>query len=680
MGYSNSSLHNLTRRKKMNKIARSFLAAIGASIIVICVTLAFSKALEEKGRIHASVVDALTGRQLAHASVQIVETKQSAFTNDSGFVTINRVATGSYTVVARSAGYTHQSINNVQIQSGKTTELTFRLNSGNDTTDVVALTPGIIADANNSGYTIHGSRGAGSAERLSGIETSKSFGNSSMSKFALSEIQVAAGDYYAPAQMPRDFNTAEYKSIVENEYKDVRHDPLSTFSIDVDGASYSNLRHFITSGQIPPKDAVRIEEMVNYFKYSYPQPKDQHPFSITTELTECPWNKEHKLALIGLQGKEIPKDEAPAANLTFLIDVSGSMDSPERLPLIQRAFRLLVNELRPQDKVALVAYAGTPGLVLPPTPGSRKDMILEALDRLEAGGSTAGGAGIQLAYKVAEENFDKEKNNRVILATDGDFNVGISSTSELVSYIEKKRETGIYLTTIGVGTDNYKDARMKELADKGNGNYYYIDNILEAKKVFVTQMGGTLNTIAKDVKIQIEFNPAQVKGYRLIGYESRILAKEDFNNDKKDAGELGSGHTVTALYEIIPPGASGDELHTVDSLKYQTNTNPRTDYAAGEVMTVKFRYKKPSDSTSILIEHPVTQSASHFENASNNFRFAASVAEFGMLVRDSKFKGASKLNDALALARSAKGEDFEGYRAEFIKLIEAYQLMDKASR
>lgn len=681
----------------MNKIAHGFLAAIGASIIVLCITLAFSKALEAPGKIHATVVDAATGKQLIKATVLIAETKQGALTKETGEATITNVAPGNYTVIAKYAGYRSDTAKNVMVESAKAAELTFRMSPGKDPENsitvgdstnmnqVVALTPGIVRDASNGGYSIHGNKGTSNSERINNTGTGGVLAPSTVGG-AYAKKSAGFGSFETdsynapPPPMPGEFNTAEYKKIDENEYKDVRHDPLSTFSIDVDGASYSNVRRFITTGQVPPKDAVRIEEMVNYFKYNYPQPKNGDPFSITTELTECPWNKEHKLALIGLQGKEIPKDEAPPANLTFLIDVSGSMMPQERLPLIKRAFRLLVNELRAQDKVALVTYAGTPGLALPPTSGEHKDLILEALARLESGGSTAGGAGLELAYKIAEENFDKEKNNRVILATDGDFNVGISSTSELIRFIEKKRETGIYLTTIGVGDDNYKDARMKELADKGNGNYYYIDNIMEAKKVFVTQMGGTLNAIAKDVKIQIEFNPAQVKGYRLIGYESRILAKEDFNNDKKDAGELGSGHTVTALYEIIPPGASGDQLHSVDSLKYQKAVTPRTDYAADEVMTVKFRYKKPSEDKSILIEHPVKQTASRFEEATNNLRFAASVAEFGMVLRDSKFKGAAKLADALALARSAKGDDSEGYRAEFIKLIETYQVLDKAEK
>jgi Ca-activated chloride channel family protein len=665
----------------MNKLTHGFLAALGASIIVLCITLAFSKSQGEKGKIEATILDAKTGAPLWRASFQILETKQGAYSNDKGIATIINILPGTYTLVAKNAGYSPQTLKDIKVESGKTTKVSFSLNIGNYDTvvtvrksnadNIAPLSAGILADAEKGGYSIHGSRGNGNSEELS---------SKGISRFAFSEI-----DMYAPPPVYGEFNTAEYKKIDENEFKETRHDPLSTFSIDVDGASYSNVRHFITSGQTPPKDAVRIEEMVNYFRYNYPQPKNENPFSITTELGDCPWNKAHQLVLIGLQGKEIPKADAPPANLTFLLDVSGSMNPEERLPLLKRAFRLLVSELRPQDKVAIVVYAGSAGEVLPPTSGDKKDVILASLDRLEAGGSTAGGAGIELAYKVAQENFVKEKNNRVILATDGDFNVGISSTSELVRYIEEKRSTGIYLTTIGVGTNNYKDSRMKELADKGNGNYYYIDNILEAKKVFVTQMGGTLNAIAKDVKIQIEFNPNYIKGYRLIGYESRMLAKEDFNNDKKDAGELGAGHTVTALYEIIPPNARGDELHSVDSLRYQHVSIPTANFGGYEMMMVKFRYKKPSDSISLLISEPLL-SPDHpsgepkFHLASENISWASAVAEFGMLLRDSKFKGLATISDVLDRARSAKGIDNEGYRAEFIKMIEMYQLMNKADK
>jgi Ca-activated chloride channel family protein len=674
----------------MNKIAHSVLAAIGASVLILGIAIAFSKPMAEPGKLRVKVTDARTNNQLERATVKIQETKQSAATKSDGIAVITNIQPGTYTIVASYAGYRTQTQTKVIIQSGVTTELTFHLsNAAADSTVIQGrLTPGVTSDANSGGMSIHGTRGMSNAEVITG-GTAPSQGYAGVGILPKKSRAAFGGDanYYAPpTPMPRDFNTAEYSQIVDNDYKDVKQEPLSTFSIDVDGGAYSNVRHFIQSGQMPPPDAVRIEEMINYFKYDYPQPEKKDPFSITTEVAACPWNKDHQLALIGLQGKEIPKADAPPANLTFLLDVSGSMSPENRLPLLKRAFKLLVNELRDEDRVSIVVYAGSAGLVLPPTKGNNKADILAALDRLQAGGSTAGGEGLKLAYATAKQNFDKEFNNRVILATDGDFNVGISNTGELIRYIEDQRASGIYLTTIGVGEDNYKDARLEQLADKGNGNYYYIDNILEAKKVFVTQLGGTLNAIAKDVKLQIEFNPAYIKGYRLIGYENRVMAKEDFNNDKKDAGELGSGHTVTALYEIIPAGAANNgELHTVDSLRYQRNTpSPILNFGGNEMMMVKFRYKRPADSTSLLIQHPLLvfgpdKNDPHFKR-SGNLEWAASVAEFGMLLRDSKFKGTSTAKDALSLAHSAKGVDNEGYRAEFIKLIEAYQLLDKAAR
>ena len=352
----------------------------------------------------------------------------------------------------------------------------------------------------------------------------------------------------------RDFNTEGYSAIHENGYKDVLNQPLSTFSIDVDKASYSNVRRFINMGQLPPMDAVRIEEMINYFSYDYPEPAGDHPFSVYTELSKCPWNDGHQLFYIGLKGKNMDKKELPASNLVFLIDVSGSMESPNKLPLLKSAFQLLVNELRPADRVAMVVYAGAAGVVLKATPGNEKETILNALNQLQAGGSTAGGQGIMLAYKIAHENFIDGGNNRIILATDGDFNVGASSNAEMERLIEKEREKGIFITVLGFGMGNYKDDKMEIIADKGNGNYAYIDNIQEARKVLVGEFAGTLFTIAKDVKFQLEFNPSRVKAYRLIGYENRLLNDEDFNNDRKDAGEMGAGHVVTALYEIIPAG------------------------------------------------------------------------------------------------------------------------------
>lgn len=469
----------------------------------------------------------------------------------------------------------------------------------------------------------------------------------------------------------------EYSLITENQFNNVKRRPLSTFSIDVDAASYSNIRRILTAGMLPPKDAVRIEEMINYFNYEYAQPKDQEPISITTEIGNCSWNPEHKLVKIGLKGRSIEAEKLPPNNLVFLIDVSGSMMDENKLPLIKRSFRLLVQQLRPEDKVSIVVYAGSSGLVLSPTSGKEKELIMQKIDVLQAGGSTAGGEGIQLAYDVAKENFMKDGNNRVILATDGDFNVGVSSDAELVSLIEKKRDMGIFLTVLGFGTGNYKDSKMEGLADKGNGNFAYVDNILEAQKVFVKEMGATLNTIAKDVKLQIEFNPLHVKAYRLVGYENRLLADEDFNDDKKDAGELGSGKTVTALYEIIP-AKSKESIDNIDTLKYQ-KTVSQDQIASNEMMTIKFRYKDPKGSESKLIVHPLLAQDETEQKSSEDFRFASSVAEFGMILRDSKFKGKANFKNILTAARESKGIDTDGYRAEFIKLVETAEIVWKAS-
>lgn len=473
-----------------------------------------------------------------------------------------------------------------------------------------------------------------------------------------------------------DFNREGYDKITENRFLKATDNPLSTFSIDVDAAAYSNIRRFINNSQLPPAGAVRIEEMVNYFKYEYPQPTNGDPFSINTEISDAPWNKDHKLVLIGLQGKKIPTENLPASNLVFLIDVSGSMQSAEKLPLVKSSMKMLVDQLRQEDRISIVVYAGAAGLALPPTSGADKTKIKDAIDRLEAGGSTAGGAGIKLAYRVAAENFVKKGNNRVILCTDGDFNVGESSDDAMERLIEQERKGGVFLTVLGYGMGNYQDAKMQKLADKGNGNHAYIDGISEAKKVLVNEFGGTLFTIAKDVKLQVEFNPAKVQGYRLIGYENRMLAKEDFNDDKKDAGELGSGHTVTALYEIIPVGVKSSFLQKVDSLKYQTNIQPlsKTSYNE-EIMTVKFRYKAPDGDVSKLMEHPVKDKQIAIAATSENFRFAAAVAEFGMLLRDSEFKSTASFSNVVAMARKAKGTDEEGYRAEFIRLAESAQML-----
>ncbi|VXD19162.1 VWA domain-containing protein [Marinoscillum sp. 108] len=481
---------------------------------------------------------------------------------------------------------------------------------------------------------------------------------------ATGAVSRAAGPSYMVGESNPFHNTESYDAIEENIFHKSADKPLSTFSIDVDAASYSNMRRFLHMGQLPPKDAVRIEEMINYFHYDYEGPKDDKPFAIHTAKTRAPWNEDHLLVKIGIQGKKLAMEQLPPSNIVFLLDVSGSMNAPNKLPLLVSSLKMLTNELRPQDKVAIVVYAGAAGLVLPPTDGANKPAIIEALENLEAGGSTAGGAGIKLAYKVAKEHFVEGGNNRVILATDGDFNIGASSNGEMQRLIEEKREEGVFLTVLGFGMGNYKDSKMETLADKGNGNYAYIDNILEAKKVLVTEFGGTLFTIAKDVKIQVEFNPNVVQAYRLIGYENRKLNDEDFNDDKKDAGELGSGHTVTALYEIIPVGVKSNFTKEVDDLKYQSQTiTGDTD----ELLTVKFRYKEPNKNTSQLIEQPLANDSTFDED--ENLNWSATVASFGMVLRDSEFKGNLTFSKILTMAHQSVGVDEFGYRAEFIKLV-----------
>jgi Ca-activated chloride channel family protein len=426
------------------------------------------------------------------------------------------------------------------------------------------------------------------------------------------------------------------------------------------------MRRFLNNGQKPPTDAVRIEEMINYFNYDYPQPDNGHPFAIVQELANCPWNNESMLLHIGLQGEKIAMDNLPASNIVFLIDVSGSMSSPDKLPLLKKAFKMLVQQLREEDRVAIVVYAGSSGLVLPSTSGSKKQTIVNSLDKLQSGGSTAGAAGLKLAYQVASENFIEDGNNRIILATDGDFNVGQSSNAEMERLIEKERERGTFISVLGFGTGNYMDDKMEIIADKGNGNYAYIDNIMEAKKVLVNEFGGTLFTIAKDVKIQIEFNPQVVESYRLIGYENRLLNDEDFADDKKDAGELGSGHTVTALYEIKLANTSTLKKN---DLKYQTTKLNTLAKEGDELATVKFRYKKPKEITSILLEEVIPYRNNYANDMSDNFRFSAAVAGFGLLLRDSQYKGNITHKSLINLAITAKGKDAEGYRSEFIQLI-----------
>ncbi|MDQ6471079.1 von Willebrand factor type A domain-containing protein [Flavobacterium sp. LHD-80] len=470
--------------------------------------------------------------------------------------------------------------------------------------------------------------------------------------------------------IPVEPTQEDYDSFIENAFESPKTAPLSTFSIDVDNASYTNIRRFLNNGQQVPKDAVRVEEMVNFFKYTYPQPKDEHPFSINTEVSDSPWNANNKIVKIGLQGKNIPTEDLPASNLVFLIDVSGSMAEMNKLPLLKQSLKILVNELRPKDKVAIVVYAGAAGMVLPPTSGDEKKTIIDALDKLQSGGSTAGGAGIELAYKTATENFIKDGNNRVILATDGDFNVGSASNADMEKLIEEKRKTGVFLTCLGYGMGNYKDSKMEILADKGNGNYAYIDNIQEANRFLGKEFKGSMFAIAKDVKIQIEFNPKQVQAYRLIGYENRKLRPEDFKNDAIDAGELGSNHTVTALYEIIPAGAKSDYLaEQPDDLKY-TKTEASTNNYSNELATIKFRYKKPDGDKSIEMVQVIANKSVALEKSSDDMKFSSAVAWFGLKLRDSKLIKDKSSEEIVKLAKQGNSNDGEGYKAEFIRLVE----------
>ncbi|TWI99389.1 Ca-activated chloride channel family protein [Mucilaginibacter frigoritolerans] len=489
---------------------------------------------------------------------------------------------------------------------------------------------------------------------------------------------VAASPKYIAAT-PVNATDESYKPINENGFNDVKSNPLSTFSVDVDAASYSNVRRFINGGQLPPADAVRIEEMINYFKYDLPGPTGKQPVAIHTELSSAPWNAKHRLLRIALKAKTIDMDKLPPSNLVFLIDVSGSMDEANKLPLVKASMKMLVEQLRPKDKVAIVTYAGQAGVALASTAGNEKTIIDNAIDQLNANGSTAGGEGIKMAYRIAKENFMEKGNNRIIMATDGDFNVGPNSDEDMEQLIIKERESKVAISIVGYGMGNLKDSKMETLADKGNGNYAYIDNITEARKAFVTEFAGTLYTVAKDVKLQIEFNPAKVQAYRLLGYEDRMLNKEDFNNDRKDAGDIGSGHTVTALYEIVPAGIKDDYIVCVDPLKYQKNDAPVSENGSDEMMTIKFRYKLNDSASSKMSLITVKDQPVAFNAASADFRFAVAVAEFGMLLRNSEFKQQSNFQQAISIAKAAKGTDPDGYRSEFVRLAESAALLANSS-
>ena len=493
------------------------------------------------------------------------------------------------------------------------------------------------------------------------------FDRLSSARSAEAPAQMAVAAAPAPAMMGApSYNTEAYSKIDENRFHRTSNDPLSTFSIDVDTASYANVRRFLNRGQRPPADAVRIEELLNYFRYGYPAPANGEPFSVTAELSECPWNPAHRLALIGLQTRPLPAERTPPRNLVFLLDVSGSMSTPDKLPLVKTAMRMLADTLTADDRVAIVVYAGSSGIALASTPGDRKTDIQRAIADLEANGSTNGAEGIRLAYDVAAKSFIKGGINRVILATDGDFNVGVTSQGELVRLIEEQRTKGVFLSVLGVGGGNLKDSTMEMLADRGNGNYAYLDSPHEARRVLVAEAGATLATVAKDVKIQVEFNPRQVGAYKLIGYENRVLAHQDFNDDTKDAGEMGAGHSVTALYEIIPAGQP-IEAGSVDPLKYQEPLKPSSAAGSNELMTVKVRYQEPEGSKSRLMTKSVEN---RVEPLTPDLGFASAVAEFGLLLRDSEHKGRANWASAMDRARRFRGDDPDGYRTELIRLIE----------
>ena len=610
-------------------------AAILAFLALLAVELATVPRIQaQAGAIAGQVADAVSGRPLPGAQVAVAGTTHLTLTNETGRYQLQSVPAGPRTVTIELIGYTAQR-RQVTVTPGQTTVL-----------DVVMVPRTLSIDELVVGEELR------AMPRL---------------RHAAEAAEAAHGIAVSFARRI-DFNTESYARIEENDFRLVSASPLSTFSIDVDRASYANIRRFIQSGDRPPIDAVRIEEMVNYFPYDWDSVSGEHPFAVTTEVWEAPWKPEHRLVRIGLHAESVDTGDLPPSNLVFLLDVSGSMMPYNKLPLLKKAFALLVDQLRPEDRVAIVVYAGAAGLVLPSTPGGRKAEILAALEDLQAGGSTAGGAGLRLAYEVARENRLDGGNNRVILATDGDFNVGASSDAEMVRLIERERESGTFLTVLGFGTGNLKDSKMEQIADHGNGNFHYVDGLLEARKVLVEEMGGTLLTLAKDVKLQVEFNPARAAGYRLIGYENRLLADEDFNDDTKDAGELGAGHTVTALYEVVPAGAQVPRGE-VDPLRYQPRPDdpPLSDFD-DELMFVKVRYKDPDGTRSRLLERPV---ADRPGSPSSDFRFATAVAGFGMLLRESEHAGDLTLNDVVRLAEKGKGDDPRGYRGEFIRLVEA---------
>ncbi len=651
------------------------------SLYLLCLLLITLPAFSQTGMLKGKVTDAETADPMPFATILIVSDSSAPLfgttTDFDGNYTIKPLDHGVYDVKASFVGYKNKLIEDVVISKDKITFLDIKMKPSSEALEEVVFvnnsSPLISNDKTFFTKTITSQEIAKIPGR-SAHSQSVSVGGVYSQNGQLTSIRGSRNQRNAfyidgvrdvqPDALAEDYNTESYQPIFENDFMDVMANPLSTFSIDVDRASYANTRRYLNGNQLPPPGAVRIEEMINYFKYDYPEPDNENPFSIYLEGGACPWNPEHQLVMIGLKGTNLSKEEKTASNLVFLIDVSGSMQAANKLDLVKKSMNILIDKLDPEDKVSIVVYAGAAGLVLEPTAGSEKAKIKKAINKLSAGGSTAGGQGILLAYKTAKEQFIKGGNNRVILATDGDFNIGVTDNSSLVEMIEEKREEGIFLTILGFGMGNYKDDRMEMLSNAGNGNYAYIDNVLEANKIFGEELYGTLFTIAKDVKIQIEFNPGLVKAYRLIGYENRLLDEEDFNDDTKDAGEIGAGHTVTAFYEVIPTD-SDEKIRKTDSLKYQSYQL----IESPELLTVKFRYKKPDGKKSKLIERSLFMSDVKQGEQSMDFLYAASVAEFGLMLRNSAFKENASYETAIKRAKQNQGEDPYGYRAECIRLM-----------
>jgi Ca-activated chloride channel family protein len=681
-----------------------------AALVALCASSDGRTGGERKGTgtIKGAVLDAETKEPLAFANVIVLGTRLGAMVGQDGRYEIKSVPEGRHTVKAMMMGYETGEKHHVKVRRNKATEVTFLLketivlktqeivvtgerpmvdvtvssgeiqNSGesirempvDDVMEALALKTGIV----KTGDQLH-VRGGRSDETqyllydLNGKPIKDSPGDRKYSRPVHPRATRSAILRNSERIAVEPWNREQYDQIYENDFREAIDNPFSTFSVDVDAASYSNVRRFLRSGQLPPVDAIRIEELVNYFTYDYDEPAGEDPFSIITEVSACPWNEDNRLVHIGLQGRHIDMAKAPPCNLVFLLDVSGSMMPANKLPLLQKAFVTLTENLRREDRVAIVVYASSAAVKLKSTRGDDKERIIETIESLYACGSTAGGAGIQLAYDIAEDNYIEGGNNRVILATDGDFNTGISSDGAMVQLVEKKKKSGIFLTVLGFGEANLQDAKLEKIADHGNGHYAYIDDIFEARKVLVNELSATLFTIAKDVKIQVEFNPAKVESYRLIGYENRLLAKQDFENDKKDAGEIGAGHSVTGLYEIVP--ATGEVVAQAGQKNTYTlvSIDPGA-YDTEELLTVRFRYKAPDEDESRLIEQALVDRDTPFDGASVDFRFAAAVAEFGMLLRDSEYKGQASCEHVLRSAKKSMGKDEHGYRHEFVRLVE----------